>query len=140
MRSRAILLTLAVILIIALTAVVPNSWQGVKALNGAYIPSYGYYLNYLPFIAGGRDEVCIPVQEVEISGPNTGFADTTYTFGTQITPSDLTFPLEYIWDNGDATATSSRSFDVGTHTIMVTVCNCDNDCVSANHTIEIHYP
>lgn len=138
MRARAVLLTLAFVLVIALTAIFPQSWHHVKADDSGYSypPSYGYYLSLLPLIIGGGGEVCVPVQTVEILGETEGLPD-TYTFDTEVMPSDASAPLTYSWNNGDTTASSTRDLGAGEHEVKVTVCNCDNECISDDHIITI---
>ncbi len=134
MHTRTIILTLSVILVIALTAIVPQSWQRVKADDSEY--AYDYYLSFLPFIIGGGGEICVPVQTVEILG-ETGGLPGTYTFDTEVAPSNASAPLTYSWDNGDTTTSSTRDLSADVYTIEVTVCNCDNQCVTDDHTITI---
>jgi hypothetical protein len=144
-RSRAILLTFALLSIIALTAIVPKTWRNVQALraeNTGYSPPYSpyaYYLAFLPILTGGGGEVCIPIQGVEITGETEGVPD-TYVFETTITPTNATEPISYQWDNGDTTASSSRALSAGQYLIEVTVNNCGENAAQDDHQILIEDP
>ena len=79
---------------------------------------------------------CVPLTEVTILGP-TGGEPGVYTFTTTYEPPEATPPIGYLWDNGDVTAFSVRSLDVGSHTLTVTASNCTDTVVVDSHTIVI---
>jgi hypothetical protein len=83
--------------------------------------------------------VCLPLDSITIQGPTTG-APGVYTFTTAFLPLDATLPITYSWDNGDATASSIRTLDVGSYTLVVTATNCALSPVTDEHSIEISDP
>lgn len=142
MRRRATLLTLAVIAVIALTAIVPQFWQRVKVGSEKIVRAYDeppedLVWLYLPFLRKeGSQTTCVPIHTVDILGETQGLPG-TYTFYTDLTPINATSPFRYRWDNADTTASSTRDLGAGEHTLEVTVCNCDDACVTDEHTITI---
>lgn len=72
----------------------------------------------------GADEYITPVSitAATIIGSTSG-PPGEYTFSVDVTPANATTPISYLWDNGDTTTTSTRTLEVGTSIISVTVTN-----------------
>jgi hypothetical protein len=79
---------------------------------------------------------CGELTSVAINGPSNG-APGTYTFTASLAPVDAWEPISYLWDNGAETPTSTRTLDVGLHTLTLTATNCGGAVVSDTHTITI---
>lgn len=147
MRSRTVILTLVLALVLIGTAIGPQAlpWvraersPGEEAIKPAayYPPGYLWAHVFVPFV--NRGYVCIAVTEVTITGETSGEPG-EYTFNTIVVPADATTP-SYLWDNGGTSASSTRTLSAGTHTLTVAV---SNDCgsVEDEHVIEIEggYP
>ena len=82
---------------------------------------------------------CMDLTEITIAGAITGTPG-IYIFMTSYEPAGTTLPIVYQWDNGDATADSTRMLGVGSHTLMVTATNCTSALVTDTHTIVITPP
>ncbi len=80
--------------------------------------------------------VCVPLESITIGGA-TGGAPGSHTFTTSHLPTDASLPIEYLWDNGDTTASSTRAMGVGAHTLAVTATNCTSAVVTDTHQITI---
>jgi hypothetical protein len=76
---------------------------------------------------------------VAILGPVEGEPG-VYTFTTTYTPTDATPPTAYEWDDGGVLPTSTRTLDVGVHTLVVTATNCTDALVVDTHTITVSPP
>ena len=83
--------------------------------------------------------ICVGLTEITITGATSGTPG-IYTFTTSYEPINAAPPVTYLWDNGDTTATSVRSLDVGTHNLQVTATNCITAIVLDTHTITIGEP
>ncbi|HEY88778.1 MAG TPA: hypothetical protein G4N98_03470 [Thermoflexia bacterium] len=140
MRSRTVILTLMLALVIIGTAIGPQalSWVRAERSSGAaaikpaayYPPGYLWAHVFVPFVTKGT--VCIAVTGVTITGETSGEPG-EYTFSTSVVPADATTP-SYLWDNGDTTAATTRTLSNGTHTLTVAV---SNSCGSATDEHEI---
>jgi hypothetical protein len=104
-----------------------------------------------PYGAGpdlGADEwwptTCIPVSEATISGPTSGYTDTTYAFTASPLPGGASPPFTYTWSpdptGGQGTATATyRWTGAGTYLLTATVVNCGG-AATETHTITITTP
>ncbi len=83
----------------------------------------------------------VPLTDVAIVGPSSGYIDTRYTFGAQLTPITATPPITYTWlpaplsGQGDATA-AYRWLTLGAHTITLRAENCGG-AITATHAITL---
>ncbi len=80
--------------------------------------------------------ICVPLESITIGGA-TGGVPGSHTFTTSHLPTDASLPIEYLWDNGDTTASSTRALGVGAHTLAVTATNCTSAVVTDTHQITI---
>lgn len=104
-----------------------------------------------PYGAGpdiGADEwwptTCVPVTDVIITGPTSGYTDTTYLFDALVYPADASEPITYTWepppDSGQGTPTAAYSWPVtGSYLITVTAENCGGGVID-NHPVTIVAP
>lgn len=83
--------------------------------------------------------VCYDLTGITIAGVISG-APGEYTFTTSFTPTEATPSIDYLWDNGDTTATTTRTLSLGTHTLVVTATNCMDAQVMDTHTVVISAP
>jgi len=84
---------------------------------------------------------CTGLTAVAISGPTTGFTNTTMSFTAAFTPADATQPITYTWTpaplSGQSTASASYTWaNTGDQTIQVNVENCGG-LRSDTHTVTI---
>jgi PKD repeat protein len=85
-----------------------------------------------------------PLSDVAITGPTSGYTDTTYAFNSNLTPADATQPVTLTWTptplSVQGTLTSTyRWATPGTYPITLTAENCGG-IVTATHTITIASP
>jgi PKD repeat protein len=85
-----------------------------------------------------------PLTDVAITGPTSGYTDTTYTFTGSPQPISPTQPVTYTWTpaplSGQGTLTATYQWpETGAHPITLTAENCGG-LVSATHTIAISPP
>ncbi len=75
-----------------------------------------------------------PVQSVAIAGPASLLIGQVATYTATLLPPDASSPA-LLWDNGDTTVTSTRSWDTpGPYTVVVTA---SNECGSVHDTLEV---
>ncbi|MEA3310158.1 MAG: hypothetical protein U9Q70_11705, partial [Chloroflexota bacterium] len=122
MRSKAVILTLALALVIIGTAIGPQalSWVRAERMSGEeaikpaegypYPPGYLWAHVFIPFVQ--KNVVCIAVTEVTINGEESG-GPGEYTFEASVEPADATTP-SYLWDNEDTESSSTRMLSSGT--------------------------
>ncbi len=82
---------------------------------------------------------CISLTAVTIAGETTGEPG-VYTFTASVEPANASEPISYLWDNGDTAATSVRTLDAGSHTLVVTATNCTAAQATDTHEIVIVEP
>jgi hypothetical protein len=97
--------------------------------------------NGLPDLGADEWYSCVPLTDVDITGPTTGQTNTVYAFATVLFPPNATEPITYTWApapiSGQGTPTATFVWaNTGTENIVVTAENCGN-VVSATHTIVI---
>ena len=83
----------------------------------------------------------VALTSVSVSGPTTGFTNTTHTFTAAPSPPDASTPVNYTWSDaptsGQGTSSASYSWPtIGSKTINVTAENCGG-VKSDTHTITI---
>ncbi len=71
----------------------------------------------------------IPLSDVTIDGPTTGYVDAAYTLNASLTPTDATPPISYTWSpepaSGQGTGSARYTWSAtGTYTISLTAQNC----------------
>ena len=81
---------------------------------------------------------CVSLAGITIVG-ETGGGPGVYTFGTVYEPTSATWPISYLWDNGDTVSTSIRSLSVGTYTLAVTATNCSTGMALDTHVVVIEH-
>jgi len=120
------------------TATATYSWDdpGAKIIEVRVGNGIGYaYDAHSIFVEG------IPVDSVDIDGPDAGLVGTQYSFSTEVNPITATEPISYVWDpapySGQGMATAIYSWDVaGVKHITVTAENANGLAISS-HTITI---
>jgi hypothetical protein len=80
-------------------------------------------------------EPCIQLDSVTIAGATQGTPG-RYTFTADHTPTNATPPVAYTWDDNNTMTSTTRTLDVGPHTLMVTATN-PCSLVTDTHTITI---
>ena len=100
----------------------------------------GWHIDDIILSGGGPScQPCTDVAGLIIDGATLGEPG-VYTFTASFQPPDATPPIAFTWDNGDTTATTTRTLDVGAHTLVVTATNCADALVTATHTITVEAP
>jgi hypothetical protein len=77
----------------------------------------------------------VSLERITIQGAHAGTPG-DYVFSADYAPYDASTPITYLWDNDETSTTTTRTLEVGVHTLSVTATNPVN-AVSDIHTITI---